>query len=130
MDPLIVSMWILNIPRAGDSKTSPGNLCQCSFTITVNKNVPVFRGNLLYFSSYPLPLLISLVITEMRLSLSLHKSFRYLYTLTRPPLKLSLLEAKQFQRSQPFILCEMLHSFHHLPPLLDSLKYVHVSLIL
>ncbi|KAK4810494.1 hypothetical protein QYF61_004274, partial [Mycteria americana] len=39
--------------------------------------------------------------------------------------------AKQSQLSQPFLIGEMLQSFHHLcGPALDSLQYVHVSLVL
>ena len=44
---------------------------------------------------------------------------------------LSLLQAEQFQLSQPFFIGEVLQHLHHLcGPLLDSLQSVHVSVVL
>jgi len=55
----------------------------------------------------------------------------YLYTLTRSPPKCFLLQAEQSQISQPFFIWEMLQSLYHLcRASLDSLQYVHVSLVL
>ena len=83
------------------------------------------------FSLCPLPLVLSLGTTEKSLApSSLHPPFRYSYTLTRSP-EPSLLQAEQPQLFQPFLTGEMLQSLHHLSgPSLDSLQYVHISLVL
>jgi len=127
--PRTVSRWLLNISKEGDSTASLGNLCQCS--VTAKKCFLMFRGNLLCLSLCPLPLVLSLGATEKSLALSsLHPPFRYLYTLLRhtPP---SLLFSRLNSPSSHYFLAgAMLQSLHHLNgPSLDSLQYVHVSLV-
>ena len=79
-----MSRWLVNIPKDGDSTTSPGNLCQCLVTFTVKKCFLMLRGNFPCFSLCPLPLVLSLGTTEQSLSLSsLHPPFRYLCTFMR-----------------------------------------------
>jgi len=62
---------------------------------------------------------------------AMHAPFRYLYTLIRFPPEPSLLQAEQSQLSQPFLIGEMHRTLHHLHgPLLNSIQYVHVRLVL
>jgi len=59
---------VLNISREGDSTTSLGSLCQCSFTLRGKKFFLMFRRNFLCFSVCPLPLVLSLDTTEKSLA--------------------------------------------------------------
>jgi len=58
------SRWVLNISREGDSTTYLGSLFQCSVTLRGKKFFLMFRRNFLCFSLCPLPLVLSLGITE------------------------------------------------------------------
>lgn len=79
-----MSRQLLNISRDGDSTTSLGKLCQCSVTPTVKK---CFLPHVFQF--VPLPLVLSLDISEKSLALSsFHPPFGYLHTLMRSPLSL------------------------------------------
>jgi len=42
----------------GGGSTATSNLCQCSVTYTEQKHLMMFRGNLLYSSLCPLPLVL------------------------------------------------------------------------
>lgn len=77
------------------------------------------------------PLFLLLATTEKsQAPSSLHPPFRNSYMLIRSS-EPSLLQAKQFQLSQPFFIGEMLHSFNYLYGYsLYSFKYVHISLVL
>jgi len=128
---LSLHLWrLLSASKDADATTSLGNLCQCLVTLTVKKCFLMFRGNLLCFSLCPLPLVLSLGTTKKSLDPSLHPPFRYWSTLIRSP-EPSLLQAEQPKISEPFLTGEMLQSFNHLcGPLLDSVQYVHFSLVL
>lgn len=47
------------ISKNGDSTTSPGNLCECSVTLTVKMCFLMLRRNTLCFCLYLLPLVLS-----------------------------------------------------------------------
>ena len=66
----ILSRWVLNISREGDSTTSLGSLFQCSVTLRGKKFFLMFRWNFLCFSLRPLPLVLLLCTTEKSLALS------------------------------------------------------------
>jgi len=63
-----LSRRVLNISKEGDSTTSPGSLFQCSITLRVKKFFLMFRRNFLCFILRPLPLVLSLGITERSLA--------------------------------------------------------------
>jgi len=65
-----LSRRVLNISREGDSTTSLGSLCQGSVTLRGKLLFHTFRRNFLCFSLCPLPLVLSLGITEKSLALS------------------------------------------------------------
>jgi len=96
-----------------------GSLFQGSVTIQVKKFFLVFRWNFLCFSLCPLPLVLSLGTTEKSLApSSRHPPSRYLSAFLR-----SLLQAKQAQLPQPFLIGEILHYPNHpRSPPLDSLQ--------
>lgn len=71
-----------------DSTTSVGNLCQSSVTLTV-KCFLMFKQNLLFFSSCPLLLVLSLSTTKDSLAPPSLPHFRYLCILIWSPLSLS-----------------------------------------
>jgi len=125
------SKWFLTISKVEGSATSLSNVCQCSVNLTGQNCFLIFIGNLLCFRLGPLPLVLALGTTEKSLALSsFHAPFRYLYTLRRSPLSLPFSRLNS-PSSQPFLIGEMLQSLHHLcGPSLDSLQYVHVSLVL
>ena len=77
-----VFSWVLNISKDGGSTTPPGNLCQCSVTLTA-KRVFMCKCNFFYFSLSPLPLVLSLDTTDKSLAPSLHPSIRCLDNLCR-----------------------------------------------
>ena len=84
--PRTMSRRLLNFSKDGDTTASPGNLCQCSVTLSVTKCFLMFRGNLPCFSLCPLPLVLSLGTTEQSLApSSLHPPCRYWCTLMRSP---------------------------------------------
>lgn len=114
-------------PRV-ETPQSLGNLYQCSITLKVKNCFLLFRGILLCFSLYPLPIVLSLSTTEKSLNASSSQPpFSYLYTLIR--FLLSLLFSKlNTYFSQPFPIGEMLQSLHHLRGL--SLDSLHVFPVL
>lgn len=67
------SQMALSISKDGDPTISLGRLCQSSVALTVKKSFPMFRGSLLCFSLCPLPLVLTLGVSEKVLyALSLH----------------------------------------------------------
>lgn len=92
-----------------DSTTSVGNLCQSSVTLTI-KCFLMFKQNLLFFSSCPLLLVLSLSTTKESLAPpSLPHFIIYLFIYID---KIS---------PQSFLICLMFPSLHHLhSPSLDS----------
>ena len=87
---------LLKISRDAGSTTSPGNLCQCSVTLAVNKCFLMFRRSLGCRSLCPLPLAQSAGTTEKSLApRSLRSPFRYSQALIRFPAAPSLLQAFQ-----------------------------------
>jgi len=85
-----------------DTTTSLGDLCQCLVTLPVKKCFLMFTWKTLWFSLCPMPLVLSLGITEKSLALfSLHPPFRYLCAFVGS--SLSLLQAEQSQLAQPFL---------------------------
>jgi len=64
----ILSRWVLNISREGDSTTYLGSLFQCSVTLRGKKFFLMFRRNFLCFNLCPLPLVLSLGTTEKSLA--------------------------------------------------------------
>jgi len=64
----ILSRWVLNISREGDSTISLGSLGQGSVTLREKKFFLMFRRNLLCLSLCPLPLVLSLGTTEKSLA--------------------------------------------------------------
>jgi len=108
-----LSRRVLNISREGDSTASLGSLFQGSVTLRGKKFFLMFRWNFLCFSLCPLPLVLSLGTTEKSLAPSFwHPPLRYLWASLVPSLP-SLLQAKQAQLPQPFLIGEMLQSPHH-----------------
>jgi len=74
-----LSRQVLNISREGDSTTSLGSVFQCSVTLRGKKFFLMFRRNFPCFILCPLPLVLSLGITEKSLApSSWHPSLRYL----------------------------------------------------
>lgn len=90
----------------------------------------MFRWSFLYFSESPLPLVLSLGITEESLALSSsHHPFKHFCTSIRLPLSLLFFRLNSHSFSQPFFICRVLQSLHDFcGPLLSSLQYVHASL--
>lgn len=80
------SSSVLNISREADSMISLGSLFQCSVTLTVKKFFLLLLCNILCHIFCPLPLVLSLHITENSLTSSLH--FRYLLTVMGSPFSL------------------------------------------
>ena len=64
----ILSRWVLNVSREGDSTTSLGSLFQCSVTLRGKKFFLMFSWNFLCFSLCLLPLVLSLGTTEKSLA--------------------------------------------------------------
>jgi len=72
--PRTVSRQLLNTPNDRDPRTPLGNLLQYFVNLRVKKCFVMFRGNLLCFSLFLLPLVLSSGTTEKRLaSLSFHR---------------------------------------------------------
>lgn len=82
----IVSRWLWNISREGDSETSLGNLFQGSVTLTVKIFFLMFRQNFLWLSLCLVSVVLPLGTNEKSLApYSWHPPFRYLHTLIRSP---------------------------------------------
>ena len=97
----------------------------CSSSHSHSKSFLMFRWSIICFTVCPLPLVLSLSTTGNSLAPSLYPRFIYLYTLIRfpPPPKPFLLSA--------FLIWEMFQSLNDLcGPSLDSVQYIHVSLVL
>lgn len=108
----------LNVSKCRDSSASLSKLFQYSVTLTIIKCFFKFRWNFLWSSLCPLPLVLSVDITNKSLDPpSLHPTFRFLYTLIKSPI-LSLLKAKQFQLSHPLLIRKICQSLNHLNGLL------------
>ena len=92
----------------------------------------MFKCNFLYFSLCPLPLVLPLGTTEQSLAPSfLHSPFRCAKIYIKEmPSELSLLQVKQSQLSQSFLLGEMFWSLNHLGGLRWTLSSTSMSLIL
>lgn len=90
--------------------------------------------NFLYFSLCSLSFVLSLDITEKSLDPSSSQYLiRYLYTLTGSFLSPEpfLIQSRQPQLSQPLFVRDILQVLNQLcGPSLDSLQYVHVSLVM
>lgn len=67
---LLTSRLVLNVSRVGDPTTLLGSLFQYSVTLTIKKFFLIFMWNLLCSSLHPLPLVLSLGVTEKSLALS------------------------------------------------------------
>lgn len=63
-----MSTQVLNVSRKGDSTTPLGNLFQCSVTFTP-KFLRTFAQNILRFSLWPFPLILSLCTSHLSLCL-------------------------------------------------------------
>ena len=63
-----VSRQILNVSREGDPTTPLGSPLQCSVTLTMKKFLLMCLWNLLCCSLHPLPLVLSLDVTEKSLA--------------------------------------------------------------
>jgi len=117
------SRWVLNIAREGDSAIPLGSLFECSVTLKVKKFYLVFRWNFLCFSLCPLPLVLLLGTTEESGPILLTPTLEIFLSIDEIPSQLSLLQAKQAQLPQLFLMGKMLQSPHHLcSPPLDSVQ--------
>jgi len=117
--PRIMSRWLLNVSKNGDCTTSPGNLCQCSATLTVRKCFLMLRSIFLCISLRTLPLVLSLGTTHKQLaSVLFAPSLQEFVHTDEIPLDCSLLQPEESQLIQPSLRAEMLQSLHHLRDLL------------
>lgn len=123
--PRKASRCVLYITREGDFTTSLGSLIQCSVTFKVKKFFLMAVWNFLYFTSWMLPLVMSLGPAGRSLTPSTClPPNRYLYVLIRS--SFSLLQVQQSQVSQSFLITRCSRSLivfvmtlRHLP--LDAL---------
>ncbi|XP_017600362.1 PREDICTED: uncharacterized protein LOC108449234 [Corvus brachyrhynchos] len=119
----IVSRYLLNASKEGDSTTSLGNLFQCLGIHTV-------KFLLMYISFCPLPFVLSLGKTQPEPgSILLALSLQILIDFDEVPSLSSLLEADQGQHPQPFLTHEILLN-HLCYSKLDPLQRLHVSPVL
>lgn len=116
-----MTKWLLYTSKEVNPTIFLGNLSQCLVNLTSKKCFLIFIGNLLCFSLCPLPLILSLGITEKSLALSFFHPLQVFTHTNKIPLEPSLLQAKQSQLSQIFLTKEMLQSLCRLcGPLLNS----------
>jgi len=129
--PMTMSRQLLDISMVEDSTTSMSKLCQCSVTITVKlfpdvqREPPVFQAVLTASGS----------VTGHHWkepgSVCFTPSLQVFIYIDKIPTEPSLLQAEQFQLSQPFLIGEMLQTLIHLcDPSLDSHQYINASLVL
>lgn len=119
----IVSRYLLNTSKEGDSTTSLGNLFQCLGIHTV-------KFLLTYISFCPLPFVLSLGKTQPEPgSILLALSLQILIDFDEVPSLSSLLEADQGQHPLPFLTREILLN-HLCHSKLDPLQRLHVSPVL
>ena len=68
MSPRKASRRVVKDSREGDSTTAMGSLFQCSVTLPVKKFCLTFKRNLLCSSLHPLPLVLSVDVSEKSLA--------------------------------------------------------------
>jgi len=107
-----------------------GNLFQCVTTLCVKKFLLISNLNLPCLCLKPFPLVLSLSTDiNSHFPSSLYAPFKYWKATVRSPQ--SLLQAKQSQFPQPFLIEEVLQPSDHLSgPLLDPLQELHVLPVL
>ena len=113
--PRATSSLALNASRDGASTTSFSNLFQCVNTLCVKTFLLISKLNLLCLSLRPFLLVLSLsTLINSHFPSCLYVPFKYWKAAMRSPW--SLLQAKQAQFPQPFLIGEVLqpsdHQFH------------------
>lgn len=122
--------WLWSASKNGNSTTSPGNLWQCSVTLAMDKYFLMFRGTCVSVCAFCLWTCHWAPLRSPGSIFSAHllQVFIYIGETTLGP---SLLQAEQPQLSQLLLISHMFQSLNHLRgPSLDSLQYVHISLVL
>ena len=129
--PRTVSRWLSSISKDGEATTSLGKLCQSSATFTVKRVFPDVQRKPPSCVSVCASYLVTEHLGKEPGSIFLTPSVQVFTDIDNITPEPSVLQTGQSQLSQPFLNGEMLQSCNHLSgPLLDSLQYVRVSLVL